>query len=166
MTASMTRIAALATATCIALCGCAVRAGPPGPPIFAPVQGAGPGQLDMPPVPTRHPTVIQAAHRVAEFDAGLQPGHTPLHATHPFDGITTLRAEDVVRVVLERNPTLDQMRAAAAAVAARYPQVTSLDDPNLAFSTAPGSIGSPHANYAARDWRQFLFPLATVTSPL
>src|SRR5204863_92580 len=47
-------------------------------------------------------------------------------------------------------PTLDQMRATAAAAAARYPQVTSLDDPTFAFSTAPGSAGATHANYAAR----------------
>jgi outer membrane protein TolC len=56
----------------------------------------------------------------------------------------------VVRVVLDRNPTLDQMRATAEAAAARYPQVTSLDDPTLAFSTAPGSAGATHATYAAR----------------
>jgi outer membrane protein TolC len=64
--------------------------------------------------------------------------------------VTALTADDVVRVVLERNPTLDQMRASAAAAAARYPQVTSLDDPTLAFSTAPGSAGATHADYAAR----------------
>ncbi len=64
--------------------------------------------------------------------------------------MTTLTADDAVRVVLERNPTLDQMRATAAAVAARYPQVTSLDDPTAGFSTAPGSAGSPNVNYATR----------------
>ena len=42
------------------------------------------------------------------------------------------------------------MRATAAAVAARYPQVTSLDDPTLTAWTAPGSIGSPNVNYATR----------------
>jgi outer membrane protein TolC len=64
--------------------------------------------------------------------------------------VTALSADDVVRVVLERSPTLDQMRATAAAAAARYPQVTSLDDPTLAFSTAPGSAWATHADYAAR----------------
>ena len=63
-------------------------------------------------------------------------------------------------MVLERNPTLDQMRATAAAVAARYPQVTSLDDPNFAFWTAPGSAGSPNVNYASRVEvsQKFLYP--------
>jgi outer membrane protein TolC len=64
--------------------------------------------------------------------------------------LTVLTADTVVGLVLERNPTLDQMRATAIAAAARYPQVTSLDDPTFAFSTAPGSAGATHANYAAR----------------
>lgn len=53
-------------------------------------------------------------------------------------------------MVLERNPTLDQMRATAEAAAARFPQVTSLDDPTFSFTTAPGSAGATHASYAAR----------------
>jgi outer membrane protein TolC len=66
----------------------------------------------------------------------------------------------VVGVVLERNPTLDQMRATAAAVAARFPQVTSLDDPAFAFSTAPGSAWATNAAYAARVEvsQKFLYP--------
>ncbi|MFO0802657.1 MAG: TolC family protein [Gemmataceae bacterium] len=61
-----------------------------------------------------------------------------------------LTVDEVVHAVLSRNPSLDEMRAAAAAVAARYPQVTSLDDPTFAFTTAPGSIGSRNVDYAAR----------------
>lgn len=61
-----------------------------------------------------------------------------------------LDVDSVVQIVLARNPTLDEMRAAASVVAARYPQVTSLDDPMFAFNTAPGSIGSRNADYAAR----------------
>ena len=61
-----------------------------------------------------------------------------------------LRVDAVVQAVLARNPSLDEMRAAATAAAARYPQVTSLDDPTFAFTTAPGSIGSRNVDYAAR----------------
>jgi outer membrane protein TolC len=52
------------------------------------------------------------------------------------------------------------MRASAAAAAARYPQETSLDDPVFGFTTAPGSIGSTNANYAARVEisQKFLYP--------
>ena len=71
-----------------------------------------------------------------------------------------LTFEAVVRIVLERNPSLDQMRAVAEAAAARYPQVTSLDDPALSFNTAPGSAFSSNADYAARIElsQKFLYP--------
>ncbi len=90
----------------------------------------------------------------------LSGGADTIQPAGPLDGRETLTAEDVIRVVVERNPTLDQMRASAAAAAARYPQVTSLDDPTFGFSTAPGSIGSPNANYAARVEvsQKFLYP--------
>jgi len=78
------------------------------------------------------------------------PPVSPAPPRPPLEGRTALTADDVVRVVLERNPTLDQMRATAAAAAARYPQVTALDDPTLAFTTAPGSAWSTNASYAAR----------------
>jgi outer membrane protein, heavy metal efflux system len=67
-----------------------------------------------------------------------------------FGGDKTLTTATLVRVVLERSPTLDQMRATAAAVQARYPQAVSLDDPMLSFETAPGSISAQNASYAAR----------------
>jgi outer membrane protein TolC len=78
----------------------------------------------------------------------------------PVESRSSLTEEDVVDEVLARNPTLDQMRAAAAAAEARYPQVTSLDDPTFAFWTAPASAGSPNADYAARVEvsQRFLYP--------
>jgi len=71
-----------------------------------------------------------------------------------------LDIDSVVQAVLARNPTLDEMRAAASVAAARYPQVTSLDDPSFAFTTAPGSIASRNADYAARAeiWQKLPFP--------
>ena len=43
------------------------------------------------------------------------------------------------------------MKASAAALAARYPQVVALDDPMVTFNTAPGSAWSgPSTDYAAR----------------
>ena len=67
-----------------------------------------------------------------------------------FAGESTLTPAHLVQIVLKRNPTLDQMRAAAAAAESRYPQATSLDDPMFAFTTAPGSAWSNNVNYAAR----------------
>jgi outer membrane protein TolC len=56
----------------------------------------------------------------------------------------------VVKEVLARNPTLTQMVAAWQAVSARYPQVTSLEDPNLGLGLAPASIGSNNVEFGYR----------------
>jgi cobalt-zinc-cadmium efflux system outer membrane protein len=74
------------------------------------------------------------------------------HITLVGRGLTasTLNSDDLISIVLERNPTLEQMTAAAVAAAARYPQVVSFDDPIFAFQTSPFSAGSPNADYAAR----------------
>ncbi len=143
-----TRLALLTVAVCLTASGCAGWNGPSGPPQWAPVPGPNSVRSTVPPARAR-PAVVQAAYREPPADDHGPPPPAPA-PRHPLDGVTTLTADDVVRVVLERNPTLDQMRATAAAVAARHPQVTSLDDPTLAFWTAPGSAGSPNVNYANR----------------
>jgi outer membrane protein TolC len=74
-----------------------------------------------------------------------QPG-PPARPQPPFDLASELTAEGVVARVLARNPTLAQMAAAAEAAAARYPQVTSLDDPTFGASVAPGAWGSNELN--------------------
>jgi outer membrane protein TolC len=86
------------------------------------------------------------------------PAYAPAPLPQPLTAALT--PEAVVREVFARNPGIEEMQAAAAAVAARYPQVTSLDDPMLIFSTAPGSVGSPHVDYAARleVAQKFLYP--------
>src|SRR5713226_2524875 len=48
-----------------------------------------------------------------------------------FSGQAELTVEALVQQVLERNPSLGQMAAAWEAASARYPQVTSLEDPML-----------------------------------
>jgi outer membrane protein TolC len=51
-----------------------------------------------------------------------------------------LNVEVVIEEVLARNPTLAQMIAAWQAASARYPQVTSLEDPMFAATVGPGTI--------------------------
>jgi outer membrane protein TolC len=77
---------------------------------------------------------------------------TPATASLPpaFDGVDVLTAEAVAQQVVARNPTLAQMMAAWQAASARYPQVTSLDDPNLGLTVAPGSIGSNNVEFGYR----------------
>src|SRR5262245_18791719 len=84
----------------------------------------------------------------------IQPvGHTELPPTVldaqiPED--QPLTEPVLVRVALERNPTLDEMRAAVAAAAARVPRAASLDDPTVGVWTSPGSYWSPNVNPAPR----------------
>src|SRR5262249_52824476 len=53
-----------------------------------------------------------------------------------------LSVDLLVQAVLARNPSLAQMNAAWQAASARYPQVTSLDDPMFGATVAPVSFGS------------------------
>ena len=71
-------------------------------------------------------------------------------AASPFMGMSELTVDAVVGQVLARNPSLTQMSAAWQAASARYPQVTSLDDPMLGATVAPASIGSNNVDFAAR----------------
>jgi outer membrane protein, heavy metal efflux system len=145
MLVSRSRFPAFAAAAWLAACGCAA---PSGPPLWAPA----PGTNTARPAPSEarpRPVVIPVSHREVSADRTAPLGDLrPLG--HPLEGLTTLTVDVVVGAVLERNPALDQMRATAAAVAARYPQVTAFDDPTATAWTAPGSIGSPNVNYAAR----------------
>ncbi len=61
-----------------------------------------------------------------------------------------LSVEALVQQVLARNPSLAQMVAAWRAAAARYPQVTSLDDPMFGTTLGPGSFGSNKVDFAYR----------------
>jgi outer membrane protein TolC len=71
-----------------------------------------------------------------------------------------LTAESVAEQVMARNPTLAQMVAAWQAASARYPQVTSLEDPNLGLTAAPASIGSNDVEFGYRVevMQKFPFP--------
>lgn len=68
----------------------------------------------------------------------------------PFDATRELSEEALVQEVLRRNPTVAMMAAAAQAASARYPQVTSLDDPKAGAFFAPASIGSRDVDFAYR----------------
>src|SRR5262249_14615290 len=58
----------------------------------------------------------------------------------PFAGEAELAVESLIEQVLARNPSLVQMVAAWQAASARYPQVTSLEDPMFAATIGPGTI--------------------------
>jgi len=54
----------------------------------------------------------------------------------------TLDAQNLIDVVLHRNPSLTAMKETWRAALAQYPQVSSLDDPMLSYSLAPGTFGN------------------------
>src|SRR5712692_10264914 len=68
----------------------------------------------------------------------------------PFAGMSELAVDAVIEQVVARNPSLAQMTAAWQAASARYPQVTSLDDPMFGATVAPASIGSDNVEFGYR----------------
>jgi outer membrane protein TolC len=90
--------------------------------------------------------------------AGEPPPDTvpefPIAAPHPaatsaelpaLAGAPELSVETLVEQVLARNPSLAQMVAAWQAAQARYPQVTSLEDPMFEGTVGPGTIAPDDA---------------------
>ena len=67
-----------------------------------------------------------------------------------FEGAPFLERQELIRQVLERNPTLRAARYAWRAALARYPQVTALDDPMFGGGVAPRSIGSSRVDNAPK----------------
>jgi outer membrane protein, heavy metal efflux system len=78
----------------------------------------------------------------------------------PFAGVSELSVEALIEQVLARNPSLAQMTAAWQAASARFPQVTSLDDPMFGATFAPASIGSDNVEFGYRleTSQKLLFP--------
>jgi outer membrane protein TolC len=77
----------------------------------------------------------------------LPPTEVNISSAHPLPDGGELAVESVVQEVLDRNPTLEQMAGAWQAASARFPQVTSLDDPSLDVTAAPASFGSNQVDF-------------------
>lgn len=89
--------------------------------------------------------------RYHESERSWQRAEAPAHVREdeePFAGASRLERAALVREVLRRNPSVDAARWAWKAALARYPQVTSLDDPMLGYGVAPTSFGSATVNDA------------------
>jgi outer membrane protein TolC len=69
---------------------------------------------------------------------------------NPFAGMSEFSVDAFIEQVLARNPSLAQMTAAYQAASARYPQVTSLEDPMFGTMFAPASIGSNNVEFGYR----------------
>src|SRR5207245_5064253 len=75
---------------------------------------------------------------------------TDTPALELFGQSPELAVDALVEQVLTRNPSVAQMAAVWQAASARYPQVTSLDDPMFAVTLGPASFGSSNVNPAYR----------------
>jgi cobalt-zinc-cadmium efflux system outer membrane protein len=79
-----------------------------------------------------------------------------------FAGIKELSVDGLIQTVLNRNPTLPEMVAAWKAAQARYPQVTSLDDPFFGTTLAPASLGvtgpGDSSGYRMEIFQRYPFP--------
>jgi outer membrane protein TolC len=103
---------------------------------------------------TRHADLTRDWERAAGADGARDVTERSLAGASP------LERDALVRLVLERNPTLRAARYAWRAALERFPQVTSLDDPTLDMGAAPLSFGSDEVgNAPGVDLRQKLpFP--------
>jgi cobalt-zinc-cadmium efflux system outer membrane protein len=83
--------------------------------------------------------------RKVSYEEPLPNPRSVAETTVPSDSLVEggeLSIEALVGEVLERNPTLAQMTATWNAARARYPQVTSLDDPMFGSIVAPAGLGT------------------------
>src|SRR5262249_33146888 len=105
---------------------------------------AGPGSAQGPAVP--------AAPRAILLAPVPTPDALPAAPTAPavVSGTGELSVDALVEQVLARNPSLAQMVAAWQAAQARYPQVTSLEDPMFAGTLGPATYGSNTVDPAYR----------------
>ncbi len=131
------------------LAGCATPDTRRVPPPASPPGLGGPGRPAASPEPLRESSFVATA-------GGTLPPEPVAPAS--LDTTTELSTEAVVEQVLARNPSLVQMSAAIQAAAARYPQVTSLDDPTFSSWVAPASLGSNKVNDSARFELSQKFP--------
>ncbi len=66
----------------------------------------------------------------------------PAMAADPLFGAESLTSQQLVDLVLERNPNLEALRAAVAEAASRVEPAGALDDPMLSYTLAPRTIGA------------------------
>ena len=90
---------------------------------------------------------MQQASLVA--DGGVSsPTNDSQSNSHSLGEVQELSIDVLVSQVLAHNPSLAQMVAAWQAASARYPQVTSLEDPMVTGKLGPGSFGANNVNFA------------------
>ncbi len=97
------------------------------------------------PISDRHRTLTVS---LSNDNASLPSDITDADSTL-FKG-PDLTLSELLRAVLNRNPTLTEMNAAWQAALARVPQISAYDDPMFRVTIGPGSISSDTVDFAYR----------------
>jgi len=88
-----------------------------------------------------------------------EPTAQPAQAADaPFAGKSELSVEALVEAVQVRNPSLPEMVAAWKAAQARYPQVTSLDDPLVGANLSPAGFSRVGNGYRLEIFQRYQWP--------
>jgi outer membrane protein TolC len=75
-----------------------------------------------------------------------------------FENMKELSVDALIEAVLARNPSLPEMVAAWKAAQARYPQVTSLDDPLFGTTLAPAFASRVGNGYRLELFQRYQWP--------
>ena len=107
-------------------------------------------------------TIRQVVHQEPADPEPTLPAPTAIPPvppqTPPFAGMTELSVEALVQAVLQRSPSLPEMVAAWQAASARYPQVTSLDDPLFGTNLAPAGFSRVGNGYRLEIFQRYQWP--------
>lgn len=100
----------------------------------------------------------ERTHLKAQRSVFAAEAREPRHTQSRFAGQSELVLDSLRQEVVSRNPTLAAMRSAWQAAIERYPQVTTLDDPQFGYGIAPGTVGSDEVNFGQKFELSQRFP--------
>jgi outer membrane protein TolC len=123
--------------------------------LFFSVHNCGASEVDQCAGPSQAPTPVRPQNPVEKVADPVSAD-----SVSPFGTTGELTVQLLVPEVLARSPSLAQMIAAWQAAQARYPQVTSLEDPMFTAMVAPASFGSnaAEAGYRLEVSQKYPFP--------
>lgn len=94
----------------------------------------------------------KSLHEIGRAESAALPSLS-MPAQAPFAGWSELRLDELLKEVNTRNPSLAAKHHAWRAAVARYPQVTSFEDPMVSLGIAPGTILDPDVGEGMMEMR-------------
>ena len=109
-------------------------------------------------VASRPPSELAGERRGPSSLSGLTGRAPKVGSLQVLEASEELVLEELLRSVLERNPSMASMQRAYQAAVSRYPQVTALDDPMFSYGFAPKTIDSDRVDFGQRIELSQRFP--------